>query len=553
MGRRNEEEQNDTGTTQQPRTLSLVSSLSVQDVVDLRWRPLSVNMSQKRQYCAASAVGGDVVVVGGHDGKNYLGTAELLHHDEWSSLPPIKNGKLSVFRHGCAMVTMERDVIVMGGFDGKSACNTAHIFNRDTDSWKMLAPMRIKRTGCAAAGIGRRVFCLGGFDGNQTLSSCEVWDAATRKWSSLPPMLERRNRCAATVIDDGRTILVLGGNDGQNVLASGEMFSLDTQSWTHLPANMNMIQARSGFGVVTVGKFVIAVGGFNGTASLRSVEMYNLETGTWHLANSLSKPREGCAAVRVGDDKVVVVGGYDGHTDLSSAEQLVLERVDPKPPALPPIPSSGGSSSSGMSKQDCIVALEAWADDALTIRKQFKDKATKAACRVRDDFVAHRNQLEQEIKKKEHEIIALQNKIRQENSKRKQTISELELDTTTWLQNLDQQVLHVTERVEELHKEQELHRKKTERLRHARSKKEGGGGSCPPSELLCCITLELMKDPVIAVGDGHTYERRAIERVFATTPQGHFPRSPKTGQLLKTRQLVSNVAIRSMCRDYAKA
>jgi len=34
----------------------------------------------------------------------------------------------------------------------------------------------------------------------------------------------------------------------------------------------------------------------------------------------------------------------------------------------------------------------------------------------------------------------------------------------------------------------------------------------PPAAFMCCITSELFTDPVVAVGDGHSYERAAIER-----------------------------------------
>ena len=52
------------------------------------------------------------------------------------------------------------------------------------------------------------------------------------------------------------------------------------------------------------------------------------------------------------------------------------------------------------------------------------------------------------------------------------------------------------------------HRREIARLRISREE---------VSEDLCCsITCELMKDPVVCVGDGHTYERVAISQWFAT-------------------------------------
>ena len=85
----------------------------------------------------------------------------------------------------------------------------------------------------------------------------------------------------------------------------------------------------------------------------------------------------------------------------------------------------------------------------------------------------------------------------------------------------------------------------------ARAKRIVGavGSMDGPHELWCPITREVMVDPVITV-DGQTYERAAIERVFADTPQGEDPRSPVTGLPLSSRSLIPNVVVRSMCMDY---
>lgn len=68
-----------------------------------------------------------------------------------------------------------------------------------------------------------------------------------------------------------------------------------------------------------------------------------------------------------------------------------------------------------------------------------------------------------------------------------------------------------------------------------------------PNEFLCAITLGVMRDPVIAA-DGHTYERSAIEQWFST--QTFEVRSPKTNQLLHSRNLIPNIALRNTIEDF---
>lgn len=59
-----------------------------------------------------------------------------------------------------------------------------------------------------------------------------------------------------------------------------------------------------------------------------------------------------------------------------------------------------------------------------------------------------------------------------------------------------------------------------------------------PNELLCPITLELMRDPVIAA-DGHTYEREAITAWLEARAT-----SPKTGEDLADSRLIPNHVLR---------
>ena len=60
-----------------------------------------------------------------------------------------------------------------------------------------------------------------------------------------------------------------------------------------------------------------------------------------------------------------------------------------------------------------------------------------------------------------------------------------------------------------------------------------------PQELICPITMNLMRDPVFTC-DGQTYERRAIEE-WLTTHQT----SPLTGAVLSSSTLTPNVTLRS--------
>ena len=70
---------------------------------------------------------------------------------------------------------------------------------------------------------------------------------------------------------------------------------------------------------------------------------------------------------------------------------------------------------------------------------------------------------------------------------------------------------------------------------------DDGGATCPITSSTCPITHDVMKDPVILVETGQTYERAAIEEWLKTRHS-----CPSTGQELKhPPQLTTNYAMRS--------
>ena len=66
----------------------------------------------------------------------------------------------------------------------------------------------------------------------------------------------------------------------------------------------------------------------------------------------------------------------------------------------------------------------------------------------------------------------------------------------------------------------------------------------PPDAFVCPITQELMDEPVMAF-DGHTYERRAIERWFKRRQT-----SPKTGEQLANAVLLPNHGMRGLIVEW---
>lgn len=72
-------------------------------------------------------------------------------------------------------------------------------------------------------------------------------------------------------------------------------------------------------------------------------------------------------------------------------------------------------------------------------------------------------------------------------------------------------------------------------------------GKTVPVGFVCAITREVMRDPVVT-SDGHSYERTAIERWFASGRRT----SPRTNVAIST-SVLPNIALRQVIEDYFKA
>jgi hypothetical protein len=69
--------------------------------------------------------------------------------------------------------------------------------------------------------------------------------------------------------------------------------------------------------------------------------------------------------------------------------------------------------------------------------------------------------------------------------------------------------------------------------------------------LICPITLEVMRDPVVAA-DGHSYERCAIEQWLEQARSAKlWPLSPLTLLPLRSTRLLPNIALRKACQQLA--
>ncbi|MGE3517663.1 MAG: choice-of-anchor D domain-containing protein [Vicinamibacterales bacterium] len=200
---------------------------------------------------------------------------------------------------------------------------TAALEPPSANHWHTTGSLEAARAGAAATLLfDGRVLVTGGLGaGGDVLPSAERYSPEERTFTAVAPMAEPRAYHTATLLSDGR-VLVAGGIDASGAaLASAEIYDPSSNTWQ---PSAPMHHARAGHTATALydGR-VVVVGGRDGAATLASIEVFdpwNLE-GRFDLAPAaLSAPRSGHAAALTYADTVVVAGGSDGASLLSSID-----------------------------------------------------------------------------------------------------------------------------------------------------------------------------------------------------------------------------------------
>uniref|UniRef100_A0A3P9DGA7 Kelch like family member 10 n=1 Tax=Maylandia zebra TaxID=106582 RepID=A0A3P9DGA7_9CICH len=147
-----------------------------------------------------------------------------------------------------------------------------------------------------AAFLNGYVYSVGGFDGVEHFNSVRRFDLTLTpgmRWRPcIPPLLV--------------SVTVLNG--------SAERYQPEINQWSLIARCTPMNSRRSG-----IATYLLLGGGFDGNNYLRTAEAYNPHTNTWNLVFSMLTPRSNFG-IEVIDDRLFVVGGFNGFTTTSDVE-----------------------------------------------------------------------------------------------------------------------------------------------------------------------------------------------------------------------------------------
>ena len=175
-----------------------------------------------------------------------------------------------------------------------------------------------------------RLLIVGGVGPNlQALSTAEIYDPDTKVWNIIDAPDKPRILHAASLMHDGR-VLVSGGADAATRFTSpyqgAEIYSPATDTWT---TGAEMSANRSGHSSTLLqdGRILI-VGGKDEKSNLSSAELYDPDSNDWEEAGIITSARADHGASLMSDGRVIIGGGVTELGDISKLAEIYAPRVD---------------------------------------------------------------------------------------------------------------------------------------------------------------------------------------------------------------------------------
>lgn len=242
-------------------------------------------MSRPRCGVGVAILGDSLYALGGHDGENYLKSAErydILNDCWYQDVADMQSERTSI-----GVVALNNYIYAIGGQVGSSSLSKVERYDPRTNTWNDCASMSEKRLGAGVAVLNGRIYVMGGAD-QKALKTVEYYDPIMNSWKKVQSMnISRKHLGCASY---GGKIYAVGGRSDNKELKTAECYDPYLDEWEQIP---NMSEKRSGIGLVECDGILYALGGHNGDLRLTLVEAYDTTKKTWTIKKSMSEERLG--------------------------------------------------------------------------------------------------------------------------------------------------------------------------------------------------------------------------------------------------------------------
>jgi len=316
---------------------------SVMVTNDLTQVTSASSMSSARGGFTATLLGNNLVLVAGGttDGTAVVATADLYdpNTNTWRATGPMTTAR----RGHAATLLANGKVLVTGGSGGTTALKSAEIYDPSTGQWTATtAQMNFKRSGHTSTVLtDGTVLLVGGIVSTETIGGVstdgskvtELFDGSTftAMASQLPNAVQGHT---ATRLSNG-SVLIAGRNNADGLAGAettaiydfAKALNATTASWYRGPA-MNHGRYNHATSQLADGSVMVTGGFLSGITT----EIFRLGTpttggagstyGSWTDGPSLINTRAQHTLTLLRSGSVMVIGGYNGTSTLTSIEVL---------------------------------------------------------------------------------------------------------------------------------------------------------------------------------------------------------------------------------------
>ena len=177
---------------------------------------------------------------------------------------PFSKPDMNEKRSDADATALNGNIYVVGGFNGQECLNSVEFFDRRTFQWTKITPMKSKRSGVSAVTLDDKIFAVGGFNEPMVmdrLSTAEVYNTTTNSWEYIANMISPRSNFGIEVVD--QHLVVTGGFNGYQTTYNAEAYDQINDKWFKL---RDMFTYRSGVSCVTIRNIPVEhIGKFAGT------------------------------------------------------------------------------------------------------------------------------------------------------------------------------------------------------------------------------------------------------------------------------------------------
>lgn len=282
------------------------------------------SLSQGRsEHQAVLLPSGKVMAVGGISAGAFLTSTELYDPTSgtWST-----SGSLKTYRYRFATALLPNGRVLALGGGSPFGMSGAELYDPAAGTWSSTGSLNTARQLHTATALPNgKVLAAGGSTngyGDSAFTSCELYDPATAVWTNTGSMSSARQLHTATLLPNGK-VLVAGGATmfPTNVpYASAEIFDPGTGTWS---TTGSMAAARYNHQAILLptGK-VLVCGGNNASSFLTSAEIYDPASGVWSPAGNMASAHSAFCATLLPNGKAVISGGSSASSTYLAAAEL---------------------------------------------------------------------------------------------------------------------------------------------------------------------------------------------------------------------------------------